>query len=299
MSKVSRRSFKLVLLLGLSLSAAAGCAQSVFLFHDEVLPHTNAAEHIVSYNVFGQYQNRRVSDTRQFGPTWDLGSIGGTASIRPQFIGNASAQSNSDAVDQPKVQLLAQLGAALVSDRNYLQSRVSGRAKAQSQVRKGYLLKEYVAYPNKPTHFLGADITFSLQNVSMSNLSFVGAGLWVTNQGEHWNQAKPLMNVECDPMRCVFTHFAGPKAMGPNNREFVNGANVVYKATFPEIQPGKVLWWMGPYNPGDSGRRPPHAVASAEETMEADRMMGPWRKTGRLWYTLEVSALRSSHGGWR
>jgi hypothetical protein len=29
--------------------------------------------------------------------------------------------------------------------------------------------------------FLGADITFKLQNLSMSNLSFLSAGLWVTN----------------------------------------------------------------------------------------------------------------------
>lgn len=295
MNKVSRKLSMAVLGLGLSISAASR-AQSVFLFHDEVLPDTHAAEHIVSYNVFGQYQNKTVANSRQFGPTWDVGSIGGTGSLHPQFLGNTSAQSDSNAVDKPKVQLLAQLQSSVVSDRNWLQSRVVGRAKAESRVRKGYLLKQYVAYPNKPTPFLGADITFRLQNVTTSYLSFLSAGLWVTNQGQHWREAKPLMNVECDPGRCVFTHFAGPKA---NTRDITSGLSVVYQATFPEIQPGTVLWWLGPHKPPASHTPPPHAIASNVETLDADRMRGPWRKTGRLWYTLEVSALRSSHGGWR
>lgn len=295
MNPLSRTARLCALTLALS-APAAGWAQSVFLFHDEVLPNTNAAEHIVSYNVFGQYMGKTVSNSRRSGPTWDLGSIGGVGSLQPQYIGNASVQSDSNAVDQPKVQLLAQMQSAVVGDRNWLQARVSGRAKAQSELRKGYLLKQYVSYPNKPTPFLGADVTFKLQNLSMSNLSFLSAGLWVTNQGQDWREAKPLMNVQCDPMRCVFTHFGGPKS---GRQEMLPGANVVYEATFPEIQPGKVLWWMGPYTPPGSSQPAPHAVASNEETLDADRMMGPWRKNGRLWYTLEVSALRSSHGGWR
>jgi hypothetical protein len=77
------------------------------------------------------------------------------------------------------------------------------------------------------------------------------------------------------------------------------GADVVSRARFPEIQPGKVLWWMGPYTRPGSSQPAPHAVASDEETLDADRIGGLLAEERQaLVAPLEVSALRSSHGGW-
>jgi len=292
--------------------SGASQAQSTFLFHDEKLAQVAASEHIVRHDMSALYTNPRLKINRQARssqktpPLWDLASLGGVlAGLNPKILLNASGMSDSQTQDRPKVGLAVSVMANGVSGRNNLlpDDQVSGNTKSISELRKGWRVQEYVTYPNKPTPLKGADVTFALRTFTQSARGTgVQAGVWKSTTGS--TVAVRLMDVDCNYLMCRFVHYAGALA---GHTEVRFGQNLIYKAFFPEIQPGTTLWWMctsgGPQGAPSIDLATPEgrncrSVATADEWISASKMMGPWQKQGKVDYTVEADLTRSSAGTW-
>lgn len=290
-----------------ALLSTASFAQSVFLFHDEKLKNANASEHVIAHDMGATYSNQRLridrsaKSNRQTPALWDVASAGGVlGGLNPKILLNASGTSDSQPESRPKLGLAVALQANAISDRNSLlpDDRVNGKTKSVSELRKGWVIKEYVAYPNQPTKLEGVDVTFALRIASQSAMgTLLKAGVWISKEGE--SSASILMDVECNYLMCKFTFY---NAQGmPVRQDVQSGPHIIYKAFFPDYKPGKTFWWMC-----NSGGQPTknletqtcRAEAIVEESLSPTKTKGPWQKQGKLDYTVEVDMTRSSHGTW-
>lgn len=296
-----------IALLGCVLSGAS-LAQSVFLFQDEKLPDANASDHIIGYDMGANYANPRLKidrsaqSKRKTPPQWDAASAGGVlAGLNPKILLNASGTSDSQPQGKPKVGLAVTLQANAVSDRNNLlpEDRVKGQTKALSELRKGWVIKEYRAFPNQPTRLEGVDLTFALRSLSQSAMGTeLRAGVWISAEGS--SQVQNLMDVDCNYLMCRFTQYDIRGVVVRQDVQF--GQNIIHKAFLPQYKPGTTFWWMC-QGGGSSGDLATHAKdcrarAVAEESLEATKARGPWQKQGKLDYTVEADMTRFSRGMW-
>ena len=294
-------------LLGTVMSSAA-LAQSVFLFHDEKLVDLNASEHVIGHDMGATYANQRLNinrsarSNRQTQPHWDLASAGAVlAGLNPKILLNASGTSDSQPQSRPKVGLAVALQANGVSDRNNLlpDDRVNGKTKAFSELRKGWVIKEHVAYPNRPTKLEGVDVTFALRSLSQSAMGTeLKAGVWISAEGS--SQVQNLMDVSCNYLMCRFTQYDSRGMVVRQDVQF--GQNIIHKAFLPQYKPGTTFWWMcqgeGSSRDLATNARDCRARAVAEESLEATKARGPWQKQGKLDYTVEADMTRFSRGTW-
>jgi hypothetical protein len=275
-------------------------AQSSFVFVEEVLPTTNASELITQAFVGLNVDYEWVSQTTNSGPYWSTSSAGAVAAVQPKCSGTAGTLTGSDPDWQPEVKVLNQFTAQIVMDPLYIEELAEGTVATTSRTRKGWLNTDITPPENSPgTPCLGADWEFKFQtNPGWGAFLFEG-GLWMTEEGQHWNQATHLADILGSngilggDNGWYIVDSAGENLPGTHYSEETD--LFVWTDRFPQIQPGTVIWIMGRRD--ENGEPLPHAILTTENWLSAGNY-GPAcsdQCLGYYWFTPSLTA--SWNGG--